>query len=659
MGVRFPLLKRLLIFRHLSSGLPPIVTFKIAKMKNLRIKNLGIYILLFVIAGCNDDFVNTEPLDEVGEAAVWNDAALAEAFVLDIYNGIGQGGFDEEMMASLTDEALFTHAGRGINTITESRVTPADVGNINYTYEWDDLYRRIRSTNIALTKLEEPGFENQEGVADRLTGESLFLRAFFYHNLLRWYGGVPLVDKVYTLNSEDVEIARNTFEENVEFIVADLDKAIQLLQGQPDIEGRASAEAAMALKARVLLYAASDLHDIPTASAKSPLIASYQYPELLGYVSGDQTQRWQRAKAAAQAVVDLNMGYKLNLSEPVSPEQGEANFMALSLGGGSAVADPAAETEIIFGRYFVAAKGEGGRDIGRYNGPNGYHNWSGNTPTQNLVDAYTLIDGTEFDWDNPEHAAAPYENRDPRFYASILYDGADWKPRTADVAGTDPFNQIQAGVYEVVNDAGEVVTYYGVDTRNSSIENWNGSYTGYTMRKFLDPDPAIVHQTDFQLIPFPILKYTASLLNYIETLINLGEEEEARSLLSQIRFRAGLPAVTATGDELMEVYRNERLIELAYEEHRFFDARRWMIAPEVFDEDVRVIDIQGTLRPGAEVEVYRYDPELYDYTYTPRVLSPGIEDREWKDKMYFGPIPRSEMNRNVELIQNPGFESAE
>jgi len=624
------------------------------EMKNFKLKNIGFCLIILSIVGCSKDFVGTQPLDEVAESAVWSDAALAEAFVLDIYNGLGQGGFDEQMQASLTDEALFTHPGRGIDIITESRSTPANPGFINYTYQWDDMYRRIRATNIALTKLEEPNFENADDLVERLLGESLFLRAFYYHNLMRYYGGVPLVDKIYTLGAEDVEILRNTFEENVNFMVTDLNRAIELLQGKPDIEGRASTAAALALKARVLLYAASDLHDIPTASTKSSLIAGYSNPELLGYVSGNRTERWQKAKEAAKAVVDLNRGYKLDLSEPVSPEQGTENFIALSLGGESALADPDAGTEILFGRYFIDSEASGGTQIGLYNGPNGYHNWSGNTPTQNLVDAYSMIDGSVFDWDNPGHAAAPYENRDPRFYASILYDGADWKPRTTDVAGSDPFNQIQTGHYEIVNNAGETVIYPGLDTRDSSIENWNGSYTGYYMRKFIDPDPAITAQTDTQTIPFPLLKYTASVLNYIEALIELGEEDEARLWLNKIRFRSGMPAVTASGDELMQVYRNERQIELAYEEHRFHDVRRW-IAPEVFGEDVRIIDIQGTLKPGADIELYRYDPESYDYLYTVRTLSPGIEDREWRDKMYFMPILRDEINRNDQLIQNPGY----
>ena len=612
-------------------------------------KNIGIYLLmLFSIVGCNDDFVNTQPLDEFSQSAVWKDPALAEAFVLDIYGGLGQGGFDEQMLASLSDEALFTHPGRGINTITESRSSPSDRGFINYTYNWGDLYSRIRAANIALENLKEPEFDNEEMV-NKLKGEALFLRAYYYHNLLRMHGGVPIIDKVYTLDSNDFEVPRNTFEETVNFIVSDLELASSLLADN-FIEGRATQAAALALKARVLLYAASDLHDISIASAKSPVISDFSNPEYLGYTEGNQMERWKRAQEAAKAVVDLNRGYKLNHSQPVSPNDGTQNYLSISLGGGSAVGDPAAASELLFARYFIASKNESGQRIGLFNGPNGYHNWAGNTPTQNLVDKYELLDGTEFDWNNPSHANRPYSDRDPRFYATILYDGADWKPRTSDVAGSDPYNQIQTGTYEI-NDG----TWNGLDTRNSAIEDWNGTRTGYYMRKFIDPDPSIVDQNTRQQIPFPLLRYTEGVLNYVEASLELGEEDIAKEWLNKIRFRAGMPAIQASGEELMQEYREERMLELVYEEHRFHDARRWLIAPETIGQQVRVVDINGDLKSGADVDIYRYDPTLYEYTYDVRDLNPGIENRQWLDKMYFIAIPRDEMNRNAELVQNPGY----
>ncbi|WP_257666347.1 RagB/SusD family nutrient uptake outer membrane protein [Parapedobacter tibetensis] len=617
-------------------------------------------LLLFVcVAGCNDDFVNTRPLDEVPQEDTWQDAGLAEAFVTEIYNGFGQGGFDEEMLASLSDEAMFTHPGRGINIITEARSNDADQGWNSQisagTHNWGSLYQRVRAANIAIQNLANPQFDNSTNIADQLMGEAHFLRAFFYTELMRYYGAVPLIDSIYGLGEEDYTIARNTFEEHVEFIAADCDRAAELLADAPVVDGRASVAAALVLKSRVLTKAASDLHDIPTASANSATIAGYSNPAYLGYTNGNQQARWERAQQAAKDVLDMHgPGYMMDLTAPVTPEEGTQNYLSISLGGGSQAVSSDGKADLILGRFFIDLKDEGGNYVGRNNGPNGYHNWAGNTPTQLLVDDYGMIDGATFDWNNPEHAAAPYENRDPRFYATILYDGADWKPRTADVAGRDPANQIQTGQYEVTQ-GGNKVIHYGLDTRNSSVEDWNGSYTGYYMRKFIDPDPAVVDQNTRQFIPWPVLRYTEVVLNYIEACIELGEDAEARTWLNRIRFRAGLPAITASGTALMQAYRKERRIELAYEEHRFHDARRWMIAAETLGRKVGIIRVFGRLKNGSSVSVYRYDPEHYNYTYTVSTIDPGIENRQWLDKMYFIPIHRDEINRNNQLVQNPGY----
>lgn len=605
---------------------------------------------LLVLTGCDDDFLNTKPLNEVSEADVWTDENLAAAAVTDIYSGLGDGGFDEQMLASLTDEAVFTHAGRGINTVTESRANSDNRGWVNPTYDWDNMYRVIRAANIAISELREPQFENAT-LAERLLGEALFMRAYYYHQLIRYYGGVPLVGEPLTLES-DFKIPRSTFEECVNFVVSDCDEAFNLLDGKSLDPGRATAEAALALKSRILLYAASDLHDIPTASANSSLIGGFGNPELIGYVSGDQNARWVAALNAAKAVLDLGgFGYRLGLTAPAPFEEAKQNYidMSLSRNGG--------ESEAIWARQFIEEKGDSGTRMGLFNGPNGYHNWAGNAPLQNLVDDYEMMDGTAFDWNNPTHASAPYENRDPRFYATVLYDGADWKPRPSDVTLRDPADQIQTGQYEVINDGGAKVIHFGLDTRQGPIEDWNGTRSGYYMRKYIDPNPDIVDQTDRQEIPWVFFRYTEAVFNYVEALLETGgSEEEARNWLNQIRFRAGMPAITESGPALMEKYRQERRVEMAFEEQRYHDARRWMIAPTTIGQKARIIEISGTLKPGSIVTTYAYDPDNYDYSYTPTELDPGIENRIWLDKSYYVPISRSELNANTALVQNPGYE---
>ena len=628
-------------------------------------KKILFYVLFITIAGliitaCERDFLNTKPLDKVLSTDAWKDGALAEAFVTGIYAGLGQGGFDEQMLASLSDEAVFTHPSRGINIVNESTLNPSNIGWENVNYRWgkdgnnNDMYAKIRQTNIALENLRTATFDDK-ALNDRLQGETHFMRGFFYHQLIRYYGGVPIIARSYGLG-EDYSVTRNTWDECVNFVIKECDSAILLLKGKTMSAGRASELAALALKSRMLLYAASDLHDIPTAKSKSSLISGYAKPELLGYVSGDRTARWTAAKNAAKAVLDAasTLGYKMNLAAPASPADGKKNYVSLAMGGGSksGEVDKVAESEILFGRYWTAGKDEyAGMYVGLANGPNGYHNWAGNTPVQELVDDYEMDNGNKFDWSNPLHKSNPYANRDPRLYATILYDGADWKPREKISGKVDPANQIQTGKY----DQGNGTFLPGLDTRQSSIENWNGSWTGYYMRKFIDPDPNIVDNTTRQTIPWPFFRYTEAVMNYVEACIELAEYTEARTWLNKIRYRAGMPPLTETGAALKERYRNERRIEMAYEDQRYHDCRRWMIAPATLGRKLVYIDVVGTLKSGATPpSPYKHDETKYNYTYTPLEVN-SQENRKWDDKMYFRPIAQDEMNTNLKLIQNPGY----
>ena len=624
------------------------------KKIKLIIAYIGIF-LLFTVS-CKKDFLNVQPLDQISSETTWADGALSEAFIFGIYAYFGYGGFEEQALAAYTDEAMFTHAGRNIERFTQGTESASGLAWISPTYYWDEMYTAIRAANIGIDRLPTSTFTD-DVLRDKLLGEAYFLRAYYYHQLLRFYGGVPLIYKAYGLN-DDLTIARNTWEENVNFIVADLDKAAQLLDGKSTSAGRTSKLAAMALKSRVLLYAASDLHDGPTAKANSTLLSGYANINIIAYPSGDQNARWQTAKAAAKAVLDAGQGYKLSLTAPVSAAEGSANYNSIAMGGQSAIGDAAAAVELIFQRSHTALYTEedgwplGGIHYGINNGPNGYHNWAGNTPIQQLVDDYEMMDGTRFDWSNPVHKAAPYTNRDPRFYASILYDGAEWKPRPADVIGIDPVSQIQTGYYD--NGSGGFLN--GIDTRESPVENWNGSRTHYYTRKFIDPNPALAdNQSNAQVIPWPFIRYTEIVLNYVEACIETGDEPEARTWLNKIRFRSGMPAIIDAGPALVDRLRNERRIELSYEEHRYHDARRWMIPAQTVGRGIKDINVVAKLKPGKSPLVpYRYDNTVYDYTYTVENNTEN-ETRVWDDKMYYRPITRDEVNKNNKLVNNPGY----
>src|SRR5206468_2897034 len=327
--------------------------------------------------------------------------------------------------------------------------------------------------------------------------------------------------------------------------------------------GRATKGAALALKARVLLYAASDLYSVnPSANA----FTGYTTPQ-------DRTALWRAAKNAAQAVMDLGI-YSLYRPTPASPQE-------------------------------------------------------------------------------PAHAAAPYANRDPRFYGSILYDRAPWRQRPDDVKKLDSigviqtFRQLRIIDTTMVNGQPKVDTTMvpGLDTRDSPVEKWNGAYSGYYVRKFIDP--SLNAQFIRQQVPWIFFRYAEILLNYAEASIELNELGDAVTALNQIRQRAGMPLFSAGLGQaaLRDEYRNERRVEMVFEEQRFFDVRRWMIAPAVLSQPAGGINI---FLDGKN----RADPSTWkNYRY----VRDTIQARAWDDKMYFMPIQINELNRNLLLKQNPGY----
>lgn len=614
---------------------------------------LVLAVVLLLAPACKKDFLNVSPPNQLSADIVWNDPITAQAYINDIYNGLVQGGFAEQMLASVSDEAMFTHPNRGIDVVNSGSSNPSTLGWVDGSWAWGRMYIYIRFCNVTIEQLLSASNKiTDQSQKEKMLGEVYFLRAYYYQQLLRFYGGIPLIAKAYAI-TDDLNVKRNTYEECVNFIIKDCDEAIRLLTGKTMDKGRATALAAMAVKARVLLYAASDLHDRAKLRAKVSGIGDDKLP-FLCYMSGNQTDRYRLAQSAAKTVMDNGMGYKLDLATPVSAAEGQVNYKSIAMGGASKAPglDLTAAKELIYGRYFIP---ESAVDHGKHNGPNGYRNWAGNTPIGLLVDDYEMRDGTPFNWANPANKANPYQNRDPRFYATILYDGAGWKPRSAISGNVDPANQIQSGTYDIM-DGGSVKTLSGIDTRGGSIESWNGSWTGYYYHKFIDPDPAQVDATKPQIIPWPFFRYTEAVLNYIEASIELGETDAAKNWLSKIRFRAGMPAIT-TGDqnELRNIYRHERRIEMAYEEQRYHDTRRWLIAAETLGRKVTYIKVSGKFKPGQSMTApYRHDETVYDYTYNP-VVDNSQENRSWNNNLYFRPFSRDEMNKNKLLVQNPGY----
>jgi hypothetical protein len=163
-------------------------------MKNIKTK-VGLLVALFALSfSCDTDFLNTRPLDKISSDATWSDGPLSEAFIYNVYSFLGYGGFEEQALAGYTDEAMFTHSGRNINTFTEGSESPANVAWQSATYEWGNMYLAIRQANTALENLPVSTFAD-DGLRNKLMGEAHFLRAYYYHQLMRFYGGVPIIDK--------------------------------------------------------------------------------------------------------------------------------------------------------------------------------------------------------------------------------------------------------------------------------------------------------------------------------------------------------------------------------------------------------------------------------------------------------------------------------
>ncbi len=606
---------------------------------------------LLVFPSCDTSFLDTDPLTEITADAIWQDAGLAQAYMFDIYFTFQDAGFAETMQSSVTDESLFIH-NYGQKMSNEAAYNETDLGWFRESersgHQWGRLYRNIRGCNDFILHIDEATFD--EDIKMQLKGEAYFLRAYFMHRLTRGYGGVPIITDLYTMEQTDYTVPRNTYTECIDQIVSDIDQAAELLKDfhfDNTPKGRATYAACLALKVRVLTDAASDLHDQAAASAKSAELANYAQKDLLFYTNGSRQERWTTVKEAAMPLITNGFGHRLAEFTGATVEERATEFQEFFLTDNE---------ETIFARYFIDTKDESGNWPARFNGPCGYHLWGGNVPIQELVDDYSMIDGTAFSWSNPLHTAFPYKNREPRFYASIMYDGMQWRPRPGDYAVYDPYGQIQTGKYQTDPAQTNIDAYWqGMDTRTGRGETWNGTFTGYYLKKFIDPN--IDGQTEKAEVPWVFIRYTEIVFDYIEACIELGETGEAVTWLNRIRERAMLPPVTATSqEELRNIYRHERRIEMAFEEQRYWDVRRWMTAPQTPGIiGLHGVNIVATLKPGVPKQaIYKYDEAIYNYKYTRADLS-SREARQWKDKGYFLPIHRDEINRNDKLVQNPGY----
>ena len=614
----------------------------------MKYKSILFFVCIPLIFACNKnkEFLALDPLSQYSDAAVWRDPNLVSAFVTNIYKNNFGSPFGMKRLSDFCDESR-TNWSPTIN-FNKSLINPDDLAEWGADFSvqtrmmsWNSQYANVRNENLFFSHIDDVPNADPSW-ADGIKGEVYFHRALSYHYLTALYGGVPLITKVYSLDDE-FKVPRSSYEDCINFILGQLDSAITLLPAVQEgaNNGRITKGAAMALKARVLLYAASDLHN-PAKNAA--LAAGYPHPELIGYTGGDAEARWTAARDAAKDVMNLGM-YDLYKKSPAPGDPIAQDIENYFLSYGT-------EEDILL-QFFNPATDEGWLDYrpALATMPNGYNSWGNQTPFSELADEYEMADGTKFDWSNPADKQNPYVNREPRFYATVLYEGAPYRPRPDGVQDIDPFNKIQVGM--VVDMSGNLLKG-GVDTRFGPINTANGGHTGYYTKKFIDPNsPMQFVAQDAQNVPFRWFRYAEILLNYSEACIELGQDGEARTYINMIRRRAGLPDISVSGDALRKAYRHERRIEMAYENQRFWDIRRWMIGPEAYHQ-MHAVDVKYVTNQTSVNNYRKPDGSTWSVPQYNLVESPE-DSRAWIDKAYFLPIMRDELNKNDQLVQNPGY----
>lgn len=632
-------------------------------MKNIR------YILIVLASGFTillnscSDFMDITPTDQYTEDAVFSDAGLTQAFVNQIYSYI-QHGAKEHSTTGLTDDGYFTH-NYGMIPVNEASVSGSDLqwyDNDNNPFKWSRCYKGIRYANSVISNIDN--VPAKQGVdLNQVKGEAHFLRAYLYTQLIRGFGGVPLVKEAMSMDDVDkMTLPRNTMDECLDFIVEDCEIAEANLPETVSESslGRATKYAATALKARVLLHVASPLYADRTVNK----LECNQF-------HGDRSSLYTRAKEAADKVIDSGIYELIDCSGGINTERATKWNKIITTNN----------KEQIWTHQFGNLSGAEWNQLPLQHGPNGYHNWSGITPTQDLVMAFEFEDGAlpeGMTKPGDNQVGNPYNGREPRFYATVGTDGNEWgRERPADAIGLDPtpLGRLQCGFYEVTDgDAsisldlpgGSKVSFKGmngIDTRKGPIEDWNGSWTGYYERKLIDP--TVDGQYYPQLVPWTYIRLAEMYLIAAEACVELNDLESAADYLDALRTRIDLKetkeALTAQGKAfdqagMREFTRHERRVELAYEESRYFDVRRWMIAPETNSKELTGILVFARLKPGKTAyKPYIHNEETWDYYYYVQSLK-FRENRKWDNKMYFAPIKRDEINRNPNLVQNPGME---
>lgn len=584
---------------------------------------LGGLVVMTAMASCEDmmgDFLDKPQGSEVNEDTIFTTKKNIESLLFSCYqyglhsyypyhnqNSSNNPNPTMCMTAPITDEAEMSETYFSSQQWNIGAIQKSSIVN-NEDKRWDRRFKAIRLCNIMIERLPEAKVVSEQE-KNNMTGEVLFIRALNNFEMMKRYGAMPIVDHRLQTN-ESWELPRATLEEYVDFIVGDCDRAANLLRGvtYPDNQrGRITCAAALALKAKTLLYAASPLFNTAT-----PYI-SCEHPELVCYTNYD-VRRWQLAADAAEEALAECYAEGFELLNEGDPEEDYRKIW-------ETVDNP----EIILSEKWATKIG------------NWSHPWALMVPTgfgmstwgaavcipHNFIRKYEKMDGQPETWAEPGVRAnglmEKYAELDPRFRQTVAYNGSVWN-----------------------NSYQDVQFYEGASGSPSQSCN----KTGAILHKLI-PVQLSAEGGNYQMAPSGILFRVAELyLDLAEALNEAGSAptQQVYEAINTIRERVGMPALPAglSKEQMRERIKNERDVELAFEDHRMWDIRRWMDAEK---DGV----MQGTFY---KVNIYRTSGsglnQKCDYMIEP------YETRIFHRKMYLHPIPENEVNKGY-MLQNPGW----
>lgn len=593
-------------------------------------KNLKSYICLLCTAAlvfsCND-ILETSSTKILTNEKVWSSKDAIDAYLGQLYDEMQvedfeyQPGTDGQYLSTLTDEAVRAYTWGSAN----QQLIPEGI------YGWWG-YVQIRNINLFLESIGTASMltESQRKMYE---AEARFCRAFGYFAMVKRYGGVPLVTKVQKLEGQDVEtlrLPRNKEYEIYDFIKAECQAIESLLpEKRTDNEQyRATRYAVNALECRAMLYAATE--------AK---YGNVQLDGLVGIPADKAEGYFKDAKAAAKKIIDSG---KFALYSAKSDKA--ENFQYLFLD------ETSANTEQIFTKAFDAS--DKGNSFDYFNAPQSFKLDYGcvTNPTADFVADFEYVDGSDGALKVKDGSGNPikyndptdlFKDKDPRMLGSILYPFCPWQGGRVEV---------RKGI---VKPDGTVVTasslgdkYEGTNVtiaaKDGTLTSTDVTKTGFYIKKFMTPNKVV--DWGKGEANWMVFRYGEVLLNFAEACVELGDNAEALAAVNQLRNRAGIaPRTSINRDQV----RHERRVELAFENHRWWDIRRWHIADQLLNAtQFKALNPYLVWEDGKKVEQMKYIFKIEDAPKNTRTFLP---------KLYYERIPAEAISTNPNITQNPGY----